>query len=93
VTTERVTLFSVPKNDYLKSQWINVVCAVNNRETNVKFVCAKHFKTEDIKRAYYGSENLGSEVIVYNHNTIFGNFLAPQIIINYYLTQLLNTYI
>ncbi|CAI6371174.1 unnamed protein product [Macrosiphum euphorbiae] len=62
VTPERITLFSLPKDDYLKSQWINVVCAVNNRETNVKFVCAKHFKTEDIKRTYYGSENLGSEV-------------------------------
>ena len=43
VTPERITLFSVPKDDYLKSQWINVVCAVNNRETNVKFVFDEKF--------------------------------------------------
>jgi len=62
VTPERVTLFSVPNDDYLKSQWTNVAYAVNKRETNVKFVCAKRFKTEHIKRTCYGSENLGSEV-------------------------------
>uniref|UniRef100_A0A2S2NUI1 THAP-type domain-containing protein n=1 Tax=Schizaphis graminum TaxID=13262 RepID=A0A2S2NUI1_SCHGA len=46
------SLFSAPKDILINNSWSSIVSRVNNKITNVKFICELHFKDSDIIRSY-----------------------------------------
>ena len=59
LANDKVSLFSVPKNEELREKWANILGCELNKSS---FVCEKHFDSSDLKDGANIKTNEGVEI-------------------------------
>ena len=58
-SSERVSLFGVPKDDELRAKWVSVIPTTKIPITGAHTICEKHFLDSDIERRYIHRDKNG----------------------------------
>eukprot|EP00102_Acyrthosiphon_pisum_P020541 XP_016657751.1 PREDICTED: uncharacterized protein LOC107882990 [Acyrthosiphon pisum] len=54
---ENITLFSIPKDEYIRESWTSIVHHWNGNNQNVSYLCHKHFNDEEIIKTFEGQSS------------------------------------